>query len=221
MNKKIKNATNIIYQDISFKSLLEKKIYQTLVDLNIDVKYEPMACCIWSKDHFNSLYYDRIGKKGFKKIESKAVKIGYTPDFIFMYKNVKVFLEVKGFKNDVFPYKAKLFRAWLDNYSSQYNIKTCYAVVYAIKDLNALLLDLDKIMEVPIDDIKELIKYLPKKDISIANELLEVRDWEELLDLVISAITKIEYAMLNKSNKYKNIEIDKLYNLQSIIPDNI
>ena len=67
----------------------------------------------------------------------------YTPDMVFDYKGTKVFLEVKGFKNDVTPYKIRMFREWLDKYQSETNIRCCYAVVYAIKDVNLLLSLLD------------------------------------------------------------------------------
>ena len=42
-NKKIRNASSCIDGSIAFKSQLEKTIYNTLKQLNIDVKYEPVT----------------------------------------------------------------------------------------------------------------------------------------------------------------------------------
>lgn len=142
-NKKIRNATPIIYDDIKFRSTLEKSIYKWLKDKDIQVEYEPIRCKIWDRKGFSVPYYDRAGIKPFGLIKSKPIAVHYTPDMIFIYKGVRVFLEVKGFKNDVTPYKIRLFREWLDKYSIETNTKCCYAVVYAIKDVNKLLELLD------------------------------------------------------------------------------
>lgn len=142
-NKKIINATPTNFDGIEFRSKLEKSIYKSLIDKGIQVDYEPQKCKVWDRDGFSVPYYDRYGKKGFGLITSKPIAVHYTPDMVFDYKGTKVFLEVKGFKNDVTPYKIRMFREWLDKYQSETNIKCCYAVVYAIKDVNLLLNLLD------------------------------------------------------------------------------
>lgn len=44
----------------------------------------------------------------------------------------------------------------------------------------------------PVQTIKELVQYLPEKDIKFANKFIDKRDFESLSDLVKSDIYKIE-----------------------------
>lgn len=70
-----------------------------------------------------------------------------------------------------------------------------------------------------IQRIRKLIPSLPEKDIPIGNKLLEARDWEELQNLVSSAIVKIERANDMGNDKYANIDLANLYDLQASIPE--
>lgn len=142
-NKKIINATPTNYNGIEFRSGLEKSIYKALTDKGILADYEPIKCKIWDSSGFIVPYYDRQGKKPFGLVTSKPISVHYTPDIVFEYKGIKVFLEVKGFKNDVTPYKIRLFREWLDRYYMETGVRCCYAIVYAVKDVNTLLNLLD------------------------------------------------------------------------------
>lgn len=139
LNKKIKNATTCQYNNITFKSKKEASIYKYLISIGITPEYEPIKFTIWDRDSFSVPYYDRYGKT-FKRLSRKPTAVHYTPDFIFTYNNIKVILEVKGFKNDVVPYKIRLFRDYLETLSDK--VSLCYAVVYTIKDLKFLLSDL-------------------------------------------------------------------------------
>lgn len=142
-NKKILNATPVSVDGIAFKSKLEERIYKALLKKGINVNYEPQKIKIWDCDKLTVPYYNKKGGV-FQRITSKPVCITYTPDFTFVYKGTCVFLEAKGFHNDVWPYKAKLFREWLEKRSIQLApAKYCYAVVYSIKNLETLLTDLD------------------------------------------------------------------------------
>jgi hypothetical protein len=142
-NKKILNATPVSIDGIEFHSQLEERLYKYLKKRGIDVQYEPQHIKIWDCDKLTVPYYDKRGGV-FQRITTKPVCITYTPDFTFVYKGVCVFLEAKGFANDVFSYKAKLFREWLEKHSIQFApAKYCYAVVYSIKNLETLLTDLD------------------------------------------------------------------------------
>lgn len=141
-NKKIKNSTVCQDGDIVFKSKQEKAIYKYLQSIGITPGYEIEKFTIWDRAKFSIPYYDRYGKT-FMKINRKPTPIHYTPDFIFKIEDIKVILEVKGFKNDVTPYKIKLFRDYLERINNATNKeKLCYAVVYSIKDLKFLLNDL-------------------------------------------------------------------------------
>ena len=141
-NKKIKNATICEMNGITFRSKQEMSIYKYLLSLGITPKYEPFKFTIWDRDKLSVPYYDRYGKV-FKRITRKPTAVHYTPDFIFNINGIEVILEVKGFKNDVTPYKIRLFRDYLDKrHNINPNEKICYAVVYSIKDIKYLINDL-------------------------------------------------------------------------------
>lgn len=139
-NKKIKNSTICQEDGMVFRSKLERSIYKYLTSIGITPKYEAEKFTIWDRDKFSVPYYDRYGKV-FKRITRKPTAVHYTPDFIFTYKDIDVILEVKGFKNDVAPYKIRMFRDYLEEYGKE--LKLCYAVVYSVRDLKVLLKDLD------------------------------------------------------------------------------
>lgn len=146
-NKKIRNATECSADGINFKSILERTVYLYLKSVGIIPKYEAVRFPIWDRDKFSVPYYDRYGKT-FKKITRKPTIVHYTPDFIFTINDTIVYLEVKGFKNDVVPYKIRLFRELLEELSKNSDKKLCYAVVYSLKDLKILLNDLQNSSEV-------------------------------------------------------------------------
>lgn len=143
MNRKIKNATPTEYKDIKFRSLLECYIYKHLKSKGITPQYEAHRITLWqkAKDSFTVPYYDRVGKT-FKKVTTKPLPVTYTPDFTFQYKGWNVFLEVKGFKNDVVPYKIRLFREWLEGHKFELG-NPCFAVVKSVKELELFLKDLE------------------------------------------------------------------------------
>ena len=60
--------------------------------------------------------------------------------------------------------------------------------------------------------INVLIKNLPNNDIELGYKFLKERDFESLLELVESDIIKIKK---DKTDKYKDINIDNLYKLKS------
>lgn len=124
-NKKIKNATAKMYNGIKFKSLLEIMTYKTLIQYGFEPKYEDKTFVIW--DGFIPhipLYTKNSFKRKNKNIQVVSNKtildnrpllsITYTPDFIFEYNNKTIIVECKGMVNDVFPYKFKMFRKYLE-----------------------------------------------------------------------------------------------------------
>lgn len=148
INKKVLNAQPNVYNGIHFKSKLETRIYIDLVKKGLKPKYEVKRIKIWDRDSFSVPYFDKVkikGKKTFQQVVSKPICVHYTPDFIIKYKGITVFLEAKGRKNDVAPYKIRMFRDWLEDFSKT-NKKVCYAVVYSLKDLNKLFNYLDNLI---------------------------------------------------------------------------
>lgn len=131
-NKKIKNASPLEYEGISFKSKLEKMIYQTLKEQGFPVEYEPHKFILWQGFRPTVPFYDKDKSTRMLKLENKKIiDITYTPDFVFTYKGFLVVIEAKGMENDRFYLKKKMFRKWLeDNHP-----KSIYFEIYTKKQL--------------------------------------------------------------------------------------
>ena len=150
-NKKIKNATQSSLGIIKFKSLLEKSIYNTLLQQGFEPQYEPTTFTLWDGFEPITPYYDKeTDKQKIKRISEgintcrskilvqktgKVVGIRYTPDFYFKYNNLNVYIEAKGIENDVFYIKKKLFIKYLDEQYINKGEKSIYFEVYTKKQL--------------------------------------------------------------------------------------
>lgn len=115
MNKKIKNASPFEYNGINFRSKTEVMVYKTLTEQGFEVFYEPTSYTIWHGYKPKRPFY-RPNKDGLLRLDKEKIRsITYTPDFITSYNNLPIIIEVKGFSNDVYPYKRKLFRKYLED----------------------------------------------------------------------------------------------------------
>lgn len=115
-NKKIINASPLEYDGISFKSKLEKMAYQTLKEQGFPVLYEPKKFIIWEGFKPNVPFYNKDASTRMLKMDSKKViDISYTPDLMFEYNNHLIIIEMKGFENNTYPLKKKIFRKWLES----------------------------------------------------------------------------------------------------------
>lgn len=115
-NKKIINASPLEYDGISFKSKLEKMAYQTLKEQGFPVLYEPKKFIIWEGFRPNVPFYNKDTSTRMLKMDSKKViDISYTPDLMFEYNNHLIIIEMKGFENNTYPLKKKIFRKWLES----------------------------------------------------------------------------------------------------------
>lgn len=146
-NKKIRNATHNTSKGITFKSQLEKTVYNTLLQHGFLPMYEYRTFTLWEGFQPVTPYYDRETDKqrdirapdnpNSPKIlvpkTSKIVGIRYTPDFYFRYKDVDVYVEAKGIENDVFYIKKKLFIKYLDDVLRDKNQRSIYFEVYTKK----------------------------------------------------------------------------------------
>lgn len=115
-NKKIINASPLEYDGIFFKSKLEKMAYQTLKEQGFPVLYEPKKFIIWEGFRPNVPFYNKDASTRMLKMDSKKViDITYTPDLMFEYNNHLIIIEMKGFENNTYPLKKKIFRKWLES----------------------------------------------------------------------------------------------------------
>lgn len=93
MNKKVKNATPYEYEGIKFRSKLEQFTYKLFKEAKIALDYEAVSFELVPSFVFNG-----------KKVRPMT----YTPDFV----HKDFIIECKGFGNDNWPIKEKLFK-WL------------------------------------------------------------------------------------------------------------
>lgn len=113
-NKKVKNAKACEYSGIKFKSKLEVTVYKTLLEHGFEPQYEPYKYILWSGFKPTVPYYTLNTNKKQVLNSNKLINITFTPDFYVEYKGLKVIVDVKGFANDLFPYKFKMFRKYIE-----------------------------------------------------------------------------------------------------------
>lgn len=207
-NKKIKNSSPVSTNSINFKSKIELKMYETLVEQGITPDYELITFVLSEGCRPSVGFYNRTKKRGFHYEMSPLQPITYTPDFTFTYNGIFVVIEVKGYENDVFPIKKNLFRKRLEEYDGP-------VLFFEIRTKAELLLALNIIrMESSLMQfIRKNVNRLPDKDIAIANKFIEKRDFDSLVDLIDSAINRVN----KNKEKYKDIEVAYLHKLKEAV----
>lgn len=130
-NKKIRNATTCSNGNITFKSKLEKTAYNILEELGLQPKYEPKTFTVFESFVPSVPFYTKetdkqmekrtkntkeIKTKLLTKNNSTVLKISYTPDIYIKYNNLDVWIELKGFCNETYSYRKKLFRKYLEDH---------------------------------------------------------------------------------------------------------
>lgn len=144
VNKKIKNATEVQDSGIKFKSKLEKRVYDILIENGFSPQYEPKTHCmvepfeleipVYVKKTKSQLIKEPVGKL-VNKLGSKVRGITYTPDFYFTHKGYDIYIEVKGFENDVYYLKKKLF-LW---HIQKENKKSVFCEVHTLLHLEEVI----------------------------------------------------------------------------------
>ncbi len=111
-NKKVRNAVSKVYKGIKFRSKLELFTYKKLEEAGIKSLYEKKKYVLMEGFRFEQESIEPSNKRSTKgeyiNNSDKVRDITYTPDFVDP--NGKWIIEVKGFANDVFPLKWKLFK---------------------------------------------------------------------------------------------------------------
>lgn len=110
-NRKIKNAQNLEVDGKSFRSKLEVYCYQRLKEENIEFQYEGTKFCLIPDFKYDGESIEAYKKKGKWDFDSKGNNIRgitYMPDFLNLADGWLI--ECKGYPNDSFPLKWKLFK---------------------------------------------------------------------------------------------------------------
>jgi len=111
-NPKIKNATVVTVDGVTFRSKLEARFAQLLRLHKIPYKYEEETWVILDKFEYEG---------------EKIRAVTYTPDFILG----DLVVEIKGWQNDVFPLKRKFILRHLLDTHSRYKFR----LVKTVKDM--------------------------------------------------------------------------------------
>lgn len=120
-NKKVKNATPLVYDGIKFKSNLEVYCYKRLKEEGIPAEYENHRFILQEGFTFNNKSHEvrkYKGEKHYGDISDRVRGISYTPDFV----GSNFIIETKGHPNDAFPIKWKLFKKYLVNNNMNYEL---------------------------------------------------------------------------------------------------
>lgn len=123
INRRVKNATPLVYDSIKFRSKLEVYCYKRLQESNIKTEYESKKFIL---------------QQGFELDNEKIRPITYTPDFI----GDTFIIECKGMQTDSFKIKWKMFKYWLFTNKINYklymprNQKDIEKIIQDINDKN-------------------------------------------------------------------------------------
>lgn len=137
-NKKIKNAETSEYDRIQFRSKLEERVYKKLREaLNVEIYYEQYTYDIIPAFDASVYFYSTFVSK-----KDKVRKVTYTPDLVFTINGYTIIIECKGFPNDVYPLKRKLFRRYLESLENKdkilffeiKHVKECETIIQIINE---------------------------------------------------------------------------------------
>lgn len=124
-NKKIKGATQVCDRGITFKSRLEQSCYKILIESSLPFAYEPEKIILFEGFYMSNVKYYAPENKTYRSNlvykKDKIRSITYTPDFKISYKNYKIYVDVKGKENDVYPLKKKIFLKYLESKQDGYD----------------------------------------------------------------------------------------------------
>ena len=121
MNNKVKNAQIIVYNEITFKSKLDLMAYKLLEEKGFNPQYEQNTFIIWQGFKPVVPFFTKNKARQIINNNKKLINITYTPDIYFEYRGYKVIIEMKGFANDVYPIKVKLFRKYIEQLQDSNN----------------------------------------------------------------------------------------------------
>ena len=130
---KAKNVKKgLIVDNITFKSELERDAYLCLKKCGLNPSYEPVTYTLIDGFKPTVTYYEGEKNKPKSTILNlklrKLTPIKYTPDFEFDYNNKHVVIETKGWENDAFPMRFKLFRKLMESKEQPYIIAKIFTI---------------------------------------------------------------------------------------------
>lgn len=121
-NRRIKGAHSVEFDNIKFKSALECSCYKKLKESGLEFHYESEKIIIWEglKLSNTKLFIPNKINKLLEECTRKLLNITYTPDFIVIKGRYKIYFDVKGKENDVYPIKRKMFLKYLEEQNDEW-----------------------------------------------------------------------------------------------------
>lgn len=136
---RVRNARSKEIDGIKFRSLLEAFCYRKLKEAGIKQEYETKKFVLLEGFHYNAERYEDNGKTGYNDKKAHKVRdITYTPDFVDP--NGKWIIECKGYANERFPLKWKMFMKQLNEMDDP-------PILFVPRNQNQILETIEKILE--------------------------------------------------------------------------
>lgn len=229
-NQKIRGASSRVYQGIKFDSKLEMECFKLLQDENIPFLYNQVTIQLVPGFRLEKVHFYKYYKKNKEFIEYKTKKgeklkltsMTFTPDFYIEHRDNIIFIETKGFPNDVYPYKRKLFFYAIES-NELYSEKKVYffepSSIKQVKDTIEILKN--KIFMMPLKQIEQLLEeilnnsHIYQKDYNFCIKFIKEREFECLQEMILSI--KIMEERKSKIDRIPNY--DKLIELKTLIDD--
>lgn len=118
MVKTAKKKRDLSYNGITYRSSLERTMGILLTEAGIEFRYEPIRIPIVDGFDFPFKSYERqTNSKGdmVNRGQKRTLGVTYTPDFV----GDDFIIETKGYANESFPVRWKLFKKWLSEKSGK------------------------------------------------------------------------------------------------------
>ena len=146
-NKKVINATECSYDGIDFKSKLEVACYIALKEAGFEPEYEKHTYKVSETKLYPTpnytVYRDRkLHKDVWGRNPYKVLGVRFTPDFVFTIGDKTIIVEAKGYSNETYSYRKKLFFKWLEDncpnsaFFEVHNKKQLKAAIEVIKTID-------------------------------------------------------------------------------------
>lgn len=134
-NKKVIGATQVSAENIQFKSKLERSCYLKLREAGLQVSYEPERVVIWEGKKLEKVlnYSKNNGSQDLELSTRTLLPITYTPDMKVTCPSLVCYIEIKGFANDRYPIKKKMFLKWLEEKND--NIQYVFFEIYSVRQI--------------------------------------------------------------------------------------
>lgn len=219
-NKRIRGATAVDLGDIHFKSKLERSCYLKLREAGFEVLYEPNRIQIWEggklSENVTAYQPSKKNRKELAPITRPLLPITYTPDFLVTVGNIVCYFDAKGYANDRYPIKKKMFLKFLD-FMSQWNLEKTF-LFFEVQTVAQIIYSIKIIQDMTqLEKIKLLARELPSIDKELATAYIAKRDFKSVWELVHSCLIRIQRNEKKETPnpEYLTLDMEKLQALEA------